>query len=288
MDESARRMDPFRILDESERQRHLERYAAFMEARDGSVEFASRRLARRDLRLAELRAKATGWSGDLEPASFARAFGGDRSIRLGPQAEWLLAAAKAAEGETYGVELELVRFERRGGFGRTWPWSHQDTLLHVLIQEHYHCAILREICEACSLELDFVDPGIPNKVLMAVIGSLPGSVRWILVLAGEVVGAELFRILLAQTDLFSSEPDVEGYLRALVREIWIDEVLHLAFYRAILGKRALRAAKMAVPMVARGMFREMPPFLHLPCNPEQLIGVLSHGVSVPAEVDWQL
>jgi len=287
MSDRTRTLDPFRPIDETERQAHVEKYAAFLAERDGAVDFAGRTLARRDERLGEIALKSQTWGEGMDVEGFTRAFRGDRGVELDALTEWLVAAAKSCEGESYGVDIEIARYERTGGFPG-FPGDAEAPLAHILLQEYYHGRILREICDVCELGVTFRKPGIANRFMMAVIGALPGRARWIPVLAGEAVGAEVFRVLHDRCDAFSAEPDVASRLQALVREIWVDEVLHVAFFRAHLGPRSLRIARWLVPVVAAAVFRDVPLLNKIGLTSREIQAGLKHGVAIPPEVGWQL
>lgn len=72
----------------------------------------------------------------------------------------------------------------------------------------------------------------------------------------------------------------------LVKEIWIDEVLHVAFVRAHLGAVGLAVARAAVPLVARATLRDVPQLRTLGCTSERILSDLSQGIEIPPEIDW--
>ena len=282
--EHTRRMDPFRHVDADERRSHLERYERFLAERDGAQDFENRTLSLREVRMRDFEEKEVSWGGDFDHDGFARAWDGDRKIRLDPRTEWMIAAGKAAEGEIYGVDLEFRRYQDRGGYGTDC----EGLIRRVLLQETYHCRTLAELCRTCGFDVSFRPPGWANRQMMRVIGALPARARWVPVLAGEVVGSEVFRLLGEQCAVFDAEPEVASRLRALIREIWIDETLHVAFFRAQLGPGALRAARRAVPIIAKAVLRDVPRLAHLGLTEASLLPVLDRGVAVPPEVDWEL
>ena len=98
--ERTSRFDPFRVLRTDERVRHFDHYARFLTERDGEVDYPNRKLSLREERMEKLAKKPVSWAGDLDYEGFARAFGGDRSVHLDTATAWLLAAAKATEGES--------------------------------------------------------------------------------------------------------------------------------------------------------------------------------------------
>lgn len=280
--ERTSRIDPFRVLRADERVRHLDRYARFLTERDGEVDYPNRKLSLREGRMEQLAKTPVAWTGDLDYEGFARAFGGDRSVQLDTATAWLLAAAKASEDESWGVDLELRRYDDRGGF----PCDREELMVHVMLQEHYHCLSLAEICRTLGVDFAFSPPSFVTKLLMTVIGALPGKTRWIPVMAAETIGTEVFRVLSARCDVFSATPEVASRLQALAHEIWVDEFLHIAFYRAQLGPVALRVARVIVPVIARAVLRNVPQLADFGCSRSSLVQFLDRGIEVPPEVDW--
>jgi hypothetical protein len=283
MQSCTRSFDPLRVLSEDERRRHLEDYLRFLIEREGGVDLAARTLSRRELRMAAMEQSSVVWTGEIDRAGFQRCIQGERGAALDPRTEWVLAAAKANEGERYGVEIEIGRFLARGGFpGIRSP----ELMLYVLMQESYHCRILIELCRTCGISFEARDPGWANRALLALIGVLPGGLRWIPVMAGEIVGTAVFQLLHAHVGLFAADPAVRDRLRALIREIWIDEVLHVAYLRAHLGAPGLAAVRALVPLVARAVLRDVPQLRKLGCTPHQILCGLQRGVAIPDEIEW--
>jgi hypothetical protein len=115
---------------------------------------------------------------------------------------------------------------------------------------------------------------------------LPERLRWILVLCGEVVGCVVFEILREKSSLFSAQPEVEERLRALLGEIYHDELLHVAYLRARLHPWAIRFAHRIAPLVAGGVMREVPQFYTLGCSKCEFVARLRRGLEIPPELDW--
>jgi hypothetical protein len=110
--------------------------------------------------------------------------------------------------------------------------------------------------------------------------------RWTLILAGEVLGATIFKLLLDHVHLFAAEPEVEGRLRSLLGEIWHDEVLHVAFLRAKLGPVALRAARALLPLVVKNVMWELPQLVELGCDHRELMSRMRRGLEIPPGLEW--
>jgi hypothetical protein len=276
-------LDPLRVLTADERREHLDAYLHFLRARDGEDDLESRTLSRREQRMRAIEASPVVWRGEIDEPGFRRCLAGERGTQLDARTEWVLAAAKANEGERYGVEIEIRRYLARGGF----PGVRDPVLMrYVLMQESYHCRILVELCRTCGLSFEAREPGWTNRALLALIGVLPGGLRWIPVMAGEIVGTAVFRLLHAHLGLFASEPAVQARLRDLIREIWLDEVLHVAYLRAHLGAAGLAAVKLLIPQVARAVLRDVPQLRTLGCTAQRILEELRGGIEIPAEIDW--
>jgi hypothetical protein len=75
-------------------------------------------------------------------------------------------------------------------------------------------------------------------------------------------------------------------MRELLGEIWLDEVTHVAFVRARLGPRAIRFARWMLPVVARSLTNDVPPFAWFGCSPAEFAGRLAGGIEVPPGAAW--
>jgi hypothetical protein len=279
---APRRLDPFRVLEPAERCRHLAAYERHLEQRDGALDLPARQLARREAQLEELARKPVRWGGGFDAAAFDALFGGGRGPVPDMRTAWLLAAAEANEGESYGVELELHRFAKRHPDGR----GAEAAYLHLLLQEHYHTRLLEELCRTCGLELRLKLPGASQRAVIQLMMWLPERLRWILVICGEVVGCVVFEILRERSDLFSAQPEVEERLRSLLGEIYHDEILHVAWLRARLHPWAIGIARQVAPLVAAGVMREVPQFHRLGCSSREFVARLRRGLEIPAELGW--
>ncbi|MFI5318276.1 MAG: hypothetical protein ACHQ6V_01750 [Myxococcota bacterium] len=266
-------LSPFRPLGALERARHLAEYRVHLRQSDGEVAFEARQLTLREPRMRAIEA----WSPRAGDASRA-----DTGI-LARRGEWLLAATKANEGEAYGVEIELGRFARRGGFP---GFESPDLMLRVLMQESYHCRMLAQLCRTAGVEFRSSLPAWPTRAFVAVIGAVPAELRWAIVLAGECVGASLFRRLHDALPECGFAAKEERRLRELIREIWLDEVLHVAFLRASLSRAGLLISRGLLPLIAFGVFQQVPDLAALGCSARAILGDLRAGIPIPRELGW--
>jgi len=279
-----RSFDAFRVLEPEQRAAHLARFLEHLRKRDGRIELSERLLLSREPKMRAMEQNDVRWRGEIDHAGFERSLAGSRAETLDPRTEWVLAAARANEGERYGVEIEIDRFVRRGNRFPGVPC--QETMLYVMLQEAYHCRILVDLCRACGLDFQPKPPGWASRSLIVAIGTLPSWLRWVPVMAGELVGCAVFRILNENTHLFEAQPDVEAHLRNLMRQIWVDEVLHVAYLRALLGRRGLLLVRVALPLVARSVLREVPQLRNLGCNARRIVESAVGGIDIPDEIDW--
>jgi predicted TIM-barrel fold metal-dependent hydrolase len=277
---SPRRFDPFRSLSQEERRRHLDAYQSHLEARNGALDLPSRTLSRRERYFAELELRPVSWRGEIDREGFFARFHGTGTPPIDPRTLWLVAIAKANEGESYGVEQELKRLIARGSAGM------DARMLHVFLEEQYHSRILVEACRTCGLDVKFQRPSWQSRWFIAAIYYLPERMRWTLILSGEVLGTTIFKLLLDHCHLFAEEPAVEQRLHSLLSEIWHDEALHVAYLRALLGPLALRTARRLLPLVVRNVMAEVPQLVELGCDQAELMARMHRGLELPPGLEW--
>lgn len=276
-----RRFDPFRVLGAEERVRHLEDYLAFLGERDGEIDTDACTLSKRESYFRDLGAKPVEWEGETDAEGFYRHFRGTGTPEIGPRTVWLLAAAKANVGEAYGVEVELASFRKRPDRATENP-----LYLHLMFEEQYHTRILGEICRTCGVEPERREPPWIQRVMIHAMMQLPDRLRWIPILAGEVLGSEVFKLLREGVQHYGEQPEVEDRLRSLLTEIWIDEVFHVAYLRAKLGPLGIRVARRLLPLVARSVMRDVPQLHRLGWTRETVLARIRRGIEIPPGVDW--
>lgn len=283
MQTTIRSFDPLRVLSEDERRRQLDAFLGFVTEREGEIDLERRTLARREPRMRAFEQNAVVWTGDVDREGFRRSMQRLPVATLDLRTQWILAAAKANEGERFGIEIELARYRARGSFsGMRSP----RLMLYMLMQEAYHCRLLVDICRTCGVEFESREPAVATRFLIAVIGALPGRMRWVPVLAAEMVGTTVFRLLATRLHLFAEQPEVRGHLTACMREIWLDEVLHVAFLRAQLHAPGLAVARALVPVIARETLRDVPQLGTLGVTPHEILESLKGGIEIPEELGW--
>lgn len=275
-----RSFDPFRVLDEDERQRHMQNYASHLKVRNGELDLEARILPHREAFFDTLSRSPVAWRGPIDREGFQQRFDGTGMPTIDARTLWLTAIAKANQGEGYGVDLLLHKYLDMG----VAPSSPLE--LHVLLEEHYHTRILVEACRTCGIDIEIMPPPFRTRMLIHAIYHLPERFRWPLILCGEVLGTTVFKLLLECCHLFSEEPEVEDRLTTLISEIWRDEVLHVAFLRAHLGPRGLAVSRAMLPAVARQFMRDISQLSELGCDRNDLMRRIRAGIELPLELAW--
>ena len=279
---NANSFDPFRALDAAERAKHLEGYQRFLDARDGEPEPRDRVLPQRESWFDDLDAKPVEWEGDRDLDGFYQHLRGTGSPELDERTVWLVAAAKANVGEAYGVEVELERF-----FRDPKTVERADRLyVHLMLEEHYHTRILGELCRTCGVEAERRLPAKVQRAMIHLMMYLPERVRWIPILAGEVLGSEVFKLLREGGQYFSAQPEVQARIEALLEEIWVDEVFHVAYLRAKLGPWGCRLARWMLPLVAWSVMRDVPQLHRLGWTRKAVLQRIRRGIELPPGIDW--
>lgn len=275
-----RRFDPFRALDAEERAQDLAAHRAMMDERDGQMDLRLRTLATRETFFAKLDDAPVRWRDDFPIDAFRRQCLDRRATSGDPRVDWLVAAARANEGESYGVELELDRFEARHYEGA------DPHLVQVALEDRDHTRILARVCSVFDIELALRRPGLATRAVTRAMNHLPTRFRIALILAGEVVGAVFFRVLLERCEVFRADPACEERLRELIHEIVVDETGHVAFCRARVDESLLPVARFLAPRVAAGLLRDIPEFARLGGGRNAVLDRVRAALPVPESVGW--
>lgn len=277
----TRHFDPFRPLTDEEKLRENQAYLRHLGSRDGEIDFERRLLPRRETRQRELEADSLRWTGELDRDAFYQHFHRVGRLELDAKTLWVLAIAVSNEGERFGAEGEMRRFDRIGA-------RQVDPLkLYHVLQEDYHTRLLLAACRCLGLDgLRLMKPKLFHRIVIHAMTYLPDSLRYVLILCGEIVGAVVFKLLRDTCRFFPESPEVEERLRAILDDIVHDEALHVAFCRSQLGPVRLRVARMLMPLVTFVLMRELPQLRALGFDRAQLMELLMRGVPIPDGVDW--
>jgi hypothetical protein len=276
----VRRFDPFLPLEPAVRREQLDAHRAMMRERDGDLDLGVRTLAHRERFLAELDADPVHARCPIDLESFETQWHRPHQPADDPRIDWIAAAMRANEGETYGVELELDRFS---ALRADEIDSH---LLSVALEDHYHAKILGYFGRIFGVDVEIQRPRPLTRFFTRCMNYLPTPLRMVFILAGEVVGNVFFRILLDRCDVFRDDPDAQARLRRLVEEIVIDETGHVAFCRARVSERLLPVARWLAPRIASGLLREIPEFTRLAGSDAAVLRRVRDALPVPDSVSW--
>jgi len=235
-------LDPrlFTPLPRAERRALGEAYLDFVRRRDGEPDLTQRTLARREAWFTELvRTPLPEWTGErIDPQAFRRWHLGERRLSdASPLTNWLVAIARANEGEEWGVDYLLDRggFQGLGRTGRLQPRDFAD------LEETYHTRIFREIVRLFGLDFELRDPPRPIQQSVKLMAVLPEPLSFMLLAAGELMGTVAFLELAARAErLMKDHPIVLARVRDLLDEILIDEVGHVTYLLGSMGGLRLR------------------------------------------------
>lgn len=225
----------FTPLPAAERRALGEAYLGFVRERDGEPDLGRRTLARREAWFAELRGRPLPeWTGErIDPVAFRRWHLGERPLaEASPLAVWLVAIARANEGEEWGVDYLLDRggFQGLGRTGRLQPRDFAD------LEETYHTRIFREIVRLFGLDFELREPPRPIQQSVKLMAYLPERLSFMLLAAGELMGTVAFLELAARAErLMQDQPAVLARVRELLDEILVDEVGHVTYLLGSMG-----------------------------------------------------
>jgi hypothetical protein len=290
--ESSGRFDPFRLLDAAERRRHLSAYRSFLEARNGRIDLKGRSLTCREQFFRALRESPVVSRNLGDRSGFRDRMRGSGSVAIDQATAWLVAVAKASEGECYGVDLELAKYDRDERYAHATQYldpegaDEEVAQLYAFMEELYHGRLLTEMCTTLGHEFDRDPPHWRMRLLIHLINRTPNRCRWVLVHCAEIVGSTCFELFLERCSLFADEPEVEARLRWLVGEIWRDEVLHVALVRARLGPVGMWFARRLFPLVLGFLLRDVPELFEIGCERDAFMERLRSGIEIPADIDW--
>jgi hypothetical protein len=206
------------------------RYLAFVAERDGAPDLPRRTLARREAWFQALAASPLpAWDGERIPQDqFERWHRGLQPLAgASSLAIWLVAVARANEGEEWGVDYLLARggFQGLGRGGRALkPRDFAD------LEETYHTRIFREIVRLFGLSFELREPPRPVQQSVKLMARLPERLSLLLLAAGELMGTVSFLRMAEWGDrLLRGHPAVAARVRDLFDEILIDEVGHVTY-----------------------------------------------------------
>jgi tellurite resistance protein len=235
-------------------------YAEFQRRRNGALDFARRRLETREAWFERFERELVRWNGPVDLETFERFYRARTDDpKLSPQVLYLLLVLKINRAEVYGVGFTIARMDEQ--FVAPDP----NTLyLYVTIEETYHTRILQAMLRTFGIERELEPPMLAARALSGAMGRLPHGIVLPLIMAAEALGCVAFRLLHEVTPrLFGEQPEVVARLQTLLGEILCDEIGHVAWCRAQIGRLGVRAARLLVPVVTSGFLVDVQECAHL-------------------------
>lgn len=249
--------DVFTALPADVRRTRLTAYLAHLTARNGAPDLATERLPEREALLARLLGDAPRYEGEVPTEALRRLMKEGALPQPGdPEAAlWMAIAAQVNVGEEYGVRAVLAAHP---GEAQTGP------IAHIELEELYHTRMLLDAVRLFGVEVELPRPPLVLRAFLNLMAILPRPLANVLILVAECNGIVLFtRMREKAAELFGTDTDVGRRLQALLGEILIDELGHVAFLRASLGPVRLTVARWLSQLIAPTLYKALPANLAL-------------------------
>jgi hypothetical protein len=239
-----------------QRSRFRGAYLAYLRGRDGVPDLAARRFDVRERFFAEIDRAPRRWVGP--PPVRQAVFDRNHALRrpdpgLDAATLWALATAKTNRAERFGVELSIEHDDKAP------DQLADDPHTYIQIEEFYHTRILQDVLATLGLDVEVAVPSTKTQLLVRAMVHLPTAVSDVLVFCGEVVGVQIFALLLEKArELFAAQPDALSRIEALFAQILVDEVGHVQYLRSRLTASRLAVARRLLPLVAGSVVDDIP------------------------------
>ncbi len=235
-------------------------FLEFLRERDGKPEPEARRLSKREEYFKQLDSQPLRATRPLDLQKFNRNHEVlQLEAKLDQEMLWLLCTAKLNRGERYGVDIQMAYQMRKGSIDPNSP----STFIEV--EEFYHTRMLLDVLKLFGIEVEILPP--TSKFTRWIIQSMVYFPKWIsmpLAMAGEVFGVAAFYLLREKAkELFADEPVILDRVLSLYNEIMVDEIGHVFYARAQLGRVGLWMAKMLQGSVRRSIVSDLPEIVQL-------------------------
>jgi len=165
----------------------------------------------------------------------------------------------------------IYKFARHEWVGITAAWEATPSLANSenltdkisryhLAEEFCHIRLFHEMFRTMQLDrVEWVPLGPIMQRVYRFLPYLPGLLLDAPAFVTELMGAVFYRHLdRAFDDIFADEPEARERLRALLREIAIDEVAHVGQRRNFLGPVGILYARLLMVPIVRAFFRDIP------------------------------
>jgi hypothetical protein len=279
--ENGTRFQPLRARAEADRKRMLDACYEHTRTRDGDLDLATGTLPEREARLRPLFERSVDWEGEVDVDAFYqhlhRVATPDVAVEAGTQ--WALGVALASESEHYGVQKELENVYKRG-----LREADRVHLQHVF-QEGSHTALLMRACALLGLgNVRFRPPHWSKRAVIDRQVGLPDSIRFPLILLGEMIGTVVLTHLRNSVALFDDDPELAKLLYEILDEVVYDEQLHVYHCACRLGAGGRLLARMLLPAAVATAQREYPVFAALGLDTETFLTRIDQGIQIPPQL----
>jgi hypothetical protein len=152
----------------------------------------------------------------------------------------------------------------RAAWRATPSWERCRTLTdritrYHLCEEFCHLRLFAEMFKVFGLDVEWPPFSWPMRTAYGAFARCPNWLLAPLAFASEVMGISFYRhIWRVLEEVFGYEPEVLGRLQELLGEIMVDELGHIGERRCFLGWTGVRWARLALPMMMRRFFADIP------------------------------
>jgi hypothetical protein len=276
-------VDPFRPVAREARRESLAAYQTFLAARDGVVDLEKRQLSLREEGMARFE-RPLSRIRELDRELFAKQYDSfDARTEMPAELLLLLTLVKINAAEAYGVNAGYERTIRRA--------IHEDDgcELMVMVEETYHTRILVSTALSYGIEVKSAyRPPTALRALITTIVKTPMAVGRPLTLAAEVLAVLMFLNLLEKSRVvLRHDPELRDSVQERLCEILTDEIGHMSYNRAYLGRAGMMQARAVLPLVALGLsgaFPEMTALGTMSAASGDEVASLATGRRIPEQV----
>jgi hypothetical protein len=245
----------FAPLTPNERLAQRQAYLEWSQKRNGDI--LGRKLSEREKFFEDLDSTEVYYEGDISAEEYWEAYRitSPQELRQKKFSRFVLflvlvSYLNIAEKFTIDRALEKERFQ----YG-----TPTDPMEFIKREEDYHSRILMYIMQVFKISLNIQDPKGIFKWSLLAIAKLPLWLVGMFVFLGEIVAVVLFvKLRELATELIGTSSPAAVRVRALIDEIMIDEVGHMAFVRTTLGPRRIKFAERIFTIVVKRMFGMIP------------------------------
>ena len=232
-------------------------FVSFSIDRFGTPDFEAHTLSRREDFLDIYRSQPhPRWCGEPVPArEFADSVAGKRPLSAAsPLTSWLARLTRTHIAEAWALRYHMKRFRFSDGAKQGRAPSPLDLMT---LQELYHVPIFVELVRLFDLELAFPAPPRSLQVLIrAAARTVSPQKSSVATAIAEIIGVLATNRLRIECDeLLSSDPATLECARALLDEVFTDEVGHMMFAVNTLSLRQRQLLRPALPAAVAALGR---------------------------------